>query len=229
MFDFTLSEKTAIKSSYLALLAAILIIYPLNQAKASSDSCQLTPQENRTLISFDKRLFGNRTQDQAMSSGVKINLKPGYYRVTLQSYDRRPSNSGISQPSEHWHAIFSNNQGQTITTSSSIKDIPDNTDTVVETTDDNLLISNPVSEITAYHSAYPTRGPNSVTPVCAAFDFINDAPASAISPEAAISTTPTKTTPVTAQTGPQALSLISLAFAATSLVVTSSLHRWQNH
>jgi len=133
--------------------------------------CTLNPKKDRTLVAFNgKRIRSDRQQLQATSGPVSISLKKGEYKVTLVSFDERSTN----QPQESWHVILKNGSGGVVATSNAISDLPNGQDTLTEVVNNNLKVIQAVSSVTAFHAAFPNSNPNSVEPVCAAFDFIDD-------------------------------------------------------
>ncbi len=137
-------------------------------------ACPFNAQSNRTIVNFngEKIVSPNNMSgfDQETSSGT--NLSSGRYRVSLASWDGYNGRESVSQPKEQWFVKLMNG-GNEIARSSAIRDLPDNIrETLIqEQVNGDLNLSQSINNVIAYHAAYvDNSNPNSVVPICAAFD-----------------------------------------------------------
>lgn len=136
-------------------------------------SCPLQQQSNRTLINFNVNSFLRSDQGLSQATGgpFPVSLAPSTYTVTVTSYDKHSSKPQQLQLNERWLLTLRNSAGSTIATTNATSDLPENVDARTEIVNNNLDISGAIASVTTQHAAYPdTSSPNSITPVCAAFD-----------------------------------------------------------
>lgn len=141
-------------------------------------ACEFDPKDDRVIVKFDeKRIRSDKSQSNAYTNHENVDMDPGTYKVSLMSWDGYKGRENTSQPEESWYVVFRNDDHDTITTSGSVSDIPDQVreETVIEVVNDALVIDEEVDEVYAQHSAYKdTESANSVVAVCAAFDKVSD-------------------------------------------------------
>mgnify|MGYP002620735094 CR=1 FL=1 len=134
--------------------------------------CPFSPQDGRTVVEFDGRIRSEQGMSKAMTDVVPVNLEAGTYTVELVSWDGYVGRKNTTQPLEQWTTILSNANGE-IAESNAVSDIPDGVDsaTVQEVVNTALVVSEDVTGVKAMH-VYVGSGktPNSVNPICAAFD-----------------------------------------------------------
>ncbi len=144
-------------------------------------ACPLTPGENRTIVSFgEKKLRSDKGWKEAQSARVPVSLSPGLYTVTLAAWDGYLGRENASQPDERYKVILTNDKGFISGTAATV-DLEDNVVEALQVNkvhDGNFLLSEAVTEVYAQHAVYPdTSSPNSVYPICAAFEKVGDPPA----------------------------------------------------
>ena len=140
--------------------------------------CPFEQQADRTIVTFPSGQIMSWSLAASLTSAVQTNLASGNYKVTLASsdaYSSRASTNPAGQHHEQWHILFDNGQ-----VSGTVDDIPDSVAaaSVIQVVDNSLFINSQVNAIQAQHSFYHNASPNSVQPVCVAFDKIpeNDVP-----------------------------------------------------
>jgi len=152
-------------------------IVVLEESTAYSSSCPLETRTGRTIVEFPKDstvipgtsvIVSSRTAEDANSGPVSVSIEAGEYDITFASYDNHSGHGGQSQLEESWYLALIGNS--VITKTSSISDLPENQDWLIEEVETDFVLSTDVSLITALHSAYPAPGANSIYPVCVAFD-----------------------------------------------------------
>ena len=135
------------------------------------DAC--TEFEGRTVIVFDTRL-GNAPTVVQVSEPVTVDIAPGTYAVTLQSFDTHSATGGQGQEFEQWFARFTTDTGD-IVDSDPIDDLPDTLDELNQQVG-TVTFDNTVTEVVAVHllagGFFPT--PESVSAVCVALDPITE-------------------------------------------------------
>lgn len=164
----------------------------LGEEKIDKVTCPINPTEGRSVIilneSSENQLLSNRGENRAVFGPVSVSIAPGTYRVTLVSYDSHSSHSPsqTDQTRESW--FLNTNAGDT----PAISDLPLAQDWLIEVVTENFEVGEQITSVTARHAAYPdTSSPNSVSPVCAAFESIEVIP----TPTPISSPTPTPTPP----------------------------------
>lgn len=133
--------------------------------------CPLTQAPDRTIVEIsDTYIRSDLSLAHALAGPVTVSLPQGNYTVTLVSYDDHTGKVGQTQPNESYFVQFKNTGDQIIVESNAIADLEDDQDWKVQEVDANLFIDEAVSTIYAKHAAYPSSNPNSIYPICAAFD-----------------------------------------------------------
>lgn len=182
----------------LVLLTAVVFVavffFLANSTSAEDSSfeipmCPLEEQEGRTIVSFgDKKIVSHWSQEDAESGPVAVSVLAGSYKVSLFSYDGYEGREGaFPQPKESWFAVLKNGDSL-IAQSSPIDDLEDwvSSATKTQVVNEDLAVSEDIDSILALNAGYPDESnPNSVFPVCTAFDLlelkeepvVNNAPA----------------------------------------------------
>lgn len=174
---FWLRRHYALPAFFLAFLFVLLGIKGVLSARAWGDiSCSLAPAANRTIVTFHTISPGILRADKALSDAqagpVAVNLPAGKYEVTLVSFDDHANKQGQVQPNETWYVKFFDEGGMPYVQSAPISDLPDHLNYLTMTVNGNLSLTKPVASVLAVHGVYPNSNPNSITPVCAAFDLV---------------------------------------------------------
>ncbi len=146
-------------------------------------SCPFNAQDGRTIVTFNSDethwLLSNKTDAEAQLP-VSASLTAGKYTISLFSYDGYIGRDEVIQSDESWFVILKNGSTE-VARSSAVSDLEDYVTTATrnETVDVGLTLSSDVDSVVAYHAAYPSnkKFPNSVAPICAAFDKITEPPA----------------------------------------------------
>ncbi len=155
-------------------------------------SCPFTNASNRTIVRFGTTqspmwISANGSQSSATTSSVSTYLASGTYRVSLASYDDHSISGSQYQPQEQWYAILRNANGNDVVQTNAIADLPDGQDYYWNQVNDNFVVNQTINSIVGYHAAYPNSNPNSIAPICTAFDLIPGASPS-VTPSTAPST-----------------------------------------
>ena len=171
--------------------AATVTVTPKPPPPPPTPSCPLTASENDILVNFGTSHFLLSSQSEAAATygPTSASVPAGTYDVTLASYDSHSVKGGQNQPNERYYLILKN--GSTLVAqTNAIGDLPENDDYKTEKVNTNLVLSQALTTITAFHAAYPdTSSPNSITPICAVFHPIPPPPPSA--PICTLSASPT--------------------------------------
>lgn len=135
-------------------------------------ACQLPAQSGRIIVLFNNKLIrSSQTENLATDGPVPTTIAAGTYGVTLESFNTHSAKNNPTQPHEEYFLILSNNQ-----TTASISDLPDNQDSLIEKVHTNFIITDDITSVTARSTKWPEpAGPkeiNSIIPVCAAFDLV---------------------------------------------------------
>ncbi|MBI4452152.1 PKD domain-containing protein [Candidatus Woesearchaeota archaeon] len=174
---------------FIAMTVAFLLsnlALPANAA-FNPPACGFSQQSGRIIIDFDRNrgLRADYGEDEATDSVNGVSIPAGNYGVGLHSYDNHFDKNQPDQTKEQFFVKFLNSNHQEIARSNSIGDIPDNAENMVQTVNNNLLISQDVDSLVLRHSAWPSSVANSVLPVCMALDRIaqpNNPPVISCSP-----------------------------------------------
>ncbi|TSC91333.1 MAG: serine threonine rich antigen [Parcubacteria group bacterium Licking1014_17] len=141
--------------------------------------CPISNAANRTIFTFPERnseyIRANRTQEEATFGPDSFNLASGIYKVTLVSFDWHSIYGGQNQSNEQYKVILKNG-GATVATSNASADIPESQDWQTTVTNTALALTGAANSITAIHAFYPTSNANSLIPICAAFDLVQQQP-----------------------------------------------------
>lgn len=192
------------KISKTGLVAALLLFLASNAPNAIAQqdglSCPLEPQTNRTLALFGitSPLVASDTLAEATTGPIAISLPAAIYNITASSYDAHSARQPVqSQLQEQFYLRLNNGQ-----TTNRISDLPEDSDSFTEQIDTNFTVTSDVTSLIAQHTQYPDPGvPNSIIPVCVAFDDVTPTPTPSPTPTPTPSPTPTPTLQ-TSQGGP---------------------------
>ncbi|KKW20076.1 MAG: hypothetical protein UY63_C0002G0035, partial [Parcubacteria group bacterium GW2011_GWA2_51_10] len=140
-------------------------------------SCPLQPQAGRTIVILganqqqgDVFIRSDQTAADAKLGPAAALLAAGTYNVTLASYDDHVSKPLDVQPNESWFVRLYDAGNTLVAFSNAISDLPNNQDTLTELVQSGLVVSSPIASLDAFHAVYPDANPNSIVPICVAFD-----------------------------------------------------------
>lgn len=135
--------------------------------------CPINPT-GKIIINFPKKgLRSDKTQDKAESDVISASIPSGNYKVTLVSYDGHSEKDPPQiQLYESWYLKLRDASSAIVAVSDAISDLPDTQDWLTEQVNADLAIYKNITSVTAFHAAYPDSDPNSIRPVCAAFQAI---------------------------------------------------------
>jgi hypothetical protein len=141
----------------------------------ANDTCTILPKEGRTIVTFEKkRIRSDSTYTDSVTAIVPTNLRVGTYTVTLSAWDGYEQRAQVfAQPNERYFVEFLAD-GTVIARSGDTSDLEDFVQDakVTEVVNSALKITQAVSGVRGVHSVYPdATNPNSLYPVCAAFDL----------------------------------------------------------
>ena len=137
-------------------------------------SCPFSAQANRTIVSFgDMRLLSTQ-EARSQTSPVNVSLSAGTYTVRQASFDGyvgRSQTDSATQVHEQWKAVIKNGSS-VIAQSGYIQDVTDGVEkaTVQGVANQDLVLNQAATSVFAKHAFYPDSQPNSVMPLCIAFD-----------------------------------------------------------
>jgi len=148
--------------------------------------CTLEPMNNRTIIELGlPSLCSPIEVGTCIGQSDPVVLAPllpsGIYDVTLQSHDDHSSKPGQVQLNESYFLRLLNPTDVTIVQTNAITDLPDGSDSVTQVVNSNLFVGDDVRSLIAIHACDDSTGnscdvsPNSIVPVCVAFDLIETA------------------------------------------------------
>lgn len=147
-----------------------------NESSFEIPACPFEEQEGRTIARFsDKKIVSHWSQEDAESVPVSINLVAGAYKVSLFSFDGYEGREGaFPQPKESWFVVLKNGNGAVAETSpiDDLEDLISNA-TQTQVVNEELAVDQDVDSVLALNAGYPDESnPNSVFPVCVAFDLL---------------------------------------------------------
>lgn len=140
------------------------------------ENCVCREKEGRIVVEFEGFIVANKSEEKAKTGPVSTNIPAGTYRVTLSSFDNHSDKPDQIQPQESWFAILQNGNGEVIATTSAIADLPQDEERLEAVVNEELVLSEEARFLIAKHAAFPSDNPNSITPVCAAFERKEEEP-----------------------------------------------------
>lgn len=168
----SLLSKTGLAAALLLFLSGAA---PNASAQQNGIPCPLGPQASRTLVLFGTTspIVASETLAEATTGSVAVSLPAGIYNITASSFDahstRQPPQN---QTREQFYLRLSNGQ-----TTNRISDLPEDSDSLIEQIDADFAVTSAVISLIAQHTEYPDPGvPNSIIPVCVAFDDVSPTP-----------------------------------------------------
>ncbi len=188
---FTVSEDAPLDSSFFAIYDESVDPAPYDSSLVPAClvldfTCPFAPAPNRRVINFAEvgdvqtSIVANQSQAEAEIGFIQTiapNQLAGFYNVHLASYDDHSVTAETGEDEENWFIeFFRGGQGTNqIAQSPATPDIDDNDDFATATY--GMYVPGDYFEsVTAVHNEYPDSDPNSVTPICAAFDYIAQLP-----------------------------------------------------
>src|SRR3989344_4178629 len=143
------------------------------QPPPSVPTCPLTPKDGRTIVNLGSgSIISSGTLSAATKGPVSVSISAGTYDISLVSYDNHLTKLTQVQPNESWFLVLKDNLGLTIATTSAISDLESNEEYKEEKVETNLVLASSTASITAIHAAFSDINPNSITPLCVAFDEV---------------------------------------------------------
>src|SRR3989338_10899 len=143
------------------------------QPPPSVPTCPLTPKDGRTIVNLGSgSIISSGTLSAATKGPVSVSISAGTYDISLVYYDNHLTKLTQVQPNESWFLVLKDNLGLTIATTSAISDLESNEEFKEEKVETNLVLASSTASITAIHAAFSDINPNSITPLCVAFDEV---------------------------------------------------------
>jgi hypothetical protein len=171
--------KTGLTTTIIGLFLASSA--PIATAQQNNIPCPLQPQTGRTLVLFGttNQLLATGSLAEATSSPISVSLPAGIYNITASSFDAHSTRQVFqNQQQEQFYLRLSNGQ-----TTNRISDLPETSDSLTEQIDANFAVTSNITSLIAQHAEYPDPvEPNSIIPVCVAFDDVTPAPTLSPSP-----------------------------------------------
>lgn len=178
------------------LLIAVLITAPIAMLFALSfqnnveatPTCPLDAQPGRTIMDFgvspvvgyglaDVGALTTRIEDRNSFGPLLVNIPAGTYNITLVSFDNHlevPDEE--AQLQERWFLQGQNEVGNVVFESLAITDLSENQDLLEELVQEGVQIDQDITEWFATHflGVGESVSAESVTPLCAAFDEVEE-------------------------------------------------------
>ena len=139
--------------------------------------CPLPAQTGRTVVSFDGSILVSEGAEGTHQTSVTLStpIPAGNYDITLASYDGHGQDSG-NELYEQWYVIVHNSKGAPLAFSESIADLPNGQFSLTQIVNTDFGFFDPVTSVTAAHTTTYDSSPNSIIPVCVAFDSKDSVP-----------------------------------------------------
>lgn len=168
-------KRVFVGITVIGMAFSLLPISAVFSTASATGSCTLASTSGRTLIYFNEHIRADWSQADATAGPLGTFIPAGIYRVTLVSFDNHWAKSGqTDQTQERWFVGLQNSGGSTFANTPSINDLPDNINTLTQVVVSEFTVLQNTSAVFARHSAFPGSNANSITAVCAAFDFVRD-------------------------------------------------------
>lgn len=146
---------------------ALIVTYPLPPS---------LPIPSRYRIDFPgEKIFADQGLEEAETDRVFSTIPPGIYKVWLASYDNHSEQPNPDQNEERWQLDFYDQNSVKIRSSLPITDLLSTKDcSGEEIVNTHLLLTQTVSYVRGFHSAYLSDSPNSVAPDYAILEEVLD-------------------------------------------------------
>lgn len=143
--------------------------------------CPLVGASGRTIVDFQQSgnysvMLSHGTAQQAEQGPFVVSLADGLYDVTQVSFDNHSGHGGQGQPQESYYLELRDSLDVALAQTTAISDLPEEDDWRTEIVDYSLNVSGGAATLMIFHAAYPSDNPNSIYPVCAAFDEVIPSP-----------------------------------------------------
>ncbi|MDP3954105.1 MAG: LamG-like jellyroll fold domain-containing protein [bacterium] len=135
-------------------------------------SCPFEAQPGRIIVDLAGSSVLANTPGRETDGPFSANIPPGNYKVWLASHDDSHP-SGGTQPEEMFYLNLFDSLGSIVAVTNPISDLPDDATAKSEIVNENLTISETITEVTVNHAAFPSTNVNSTGGPCAAFDNID--------------------------------------------------------
>ncbi len=142
-------------------------------------ACPIQPNGDRIIIDLPDTWNLRSTAPTTLGPFDQFSpIPPGFYDVTLASYDDHSSKPSQVQPNEQWYLEGRDSGNNSVFASSAIDDLPDDQDYLVQTVSPPEDLGQAVTQLFAHHAFPGASSVNSIRPICAAFDPIPHDPGS---------------------------------------------------
>lgn len=196
-------KKQLLALSIFAILATSVVLAlgtsPLSQSTseeipmaaggpgATVPACSIPTQAHDISVTFPRNASTYLTahnENRATMEATNLTggeIPPGQYEVILESYDNHDGTIPVTgsvhdQQHEQWQAQLFSDDNTLIAESNAIGDIPDEVQSIFETVNTNLEITESIESVIAKHAFYPSENPQSHYPICAVFRPVDDPP-----------------------------------------------------
>ena len=146
---------------------------------AAAKQCQIAAAPGRIIEILPSAwaLRADKVDQQSFGPHVlTTDIPAGTYDIILASWDDHSSKKFQFQPQEQWVLEGRTDGGAAVFTSSAIADLPDDKDYLEQTVKFGVVFGDPVGQLFAHHAFPGGTNPNSVDPICVAFDPIQPTP-----------------------------------------------------
>jgi hypothetical protein len=143
--------------------------------------CPLDTKSGRIIVefvaSFQDGVLTTRFQSRNSLGPISVDIPAGTYNITLVSFDdhiEQPNEK--AQKQESWFLQAQNGRGNITFESNAISDLPEDQNILEELVQEDVEITQDITQLLAKHllDVGESEEAESVTPVCAAFDRVDD-------------------------------------------------------
>src|SRR3989338_6727845 len=171
--DFTADNNCTVSMTADKTVVVNYVTLPPPPPPPSVPTCPLTPKDGRTIVNLGSgSIISSGSLSAATKGPISVSISAVTYDIRLVSYDPHLAKLTQVQPNERWFLVLKDNLGLTIATTSAISDLESDEEYKEEKVETNLVLASSTASITAIHAAFSDTNPNSIMPLCVAFDEV---------------------------------------------------------
>jgi len=147
------------------------------------EHCPFGEQEGRTIVIFGEEkngvflpieLHANASLEESQYEKRDVQIKTGTYNVQVASHHSTSAIEHITHYDERWYMTLYSADDRPLYTSVSTRDMQSDEEKVIEFLDNSMYVRDSVHSIILKHSAYPDTYSQTVTPLCIAFNVVQE-------------------------------------------------------
>lgn len=146
-------------------------------------ACPFSEKENRTIVDFTEKgvvpvseleVRADKGSADATYTKDALGLGPGTYAIQVASYRLEEELEPFDLYEESWFVKLFSKNGTELLTSTPTRDMQKDETKTIELVEHEIHLKEVAEKAVAHHSAYPNTKPHKISPLCIAFDLLQN-------------------------------------------------------